>query len=318
MKMFEHGTHEESGDPAGHPVLVVGCGFIGRNMVEGLSGRGHSVSALTLSEPVGEVHGAASRVIIGDARDPDVLRDAMSGVRHVAWCAGGLMPREAEADPDRDRDLTLTPLETLASLAPEFDGVSITYISSGGTVYGSHSVEPVSENDPTTPIGAYGRNKLLAEDFLVDSSAKAGFKVRILRCSNVYGPNQPSNRGQGAVAVFTERISSGEPIEIFGDGGAFRDYVHVDDVVRATRKLWDEGGPAVLNCGSGQAVSIIGLIEALEKSLGRTARITRLPGRDFDVSGIVLDIGRITALIDFDPVDLATGLGVDFALAPND
>ena len=277
-------------------------------MVENLSEAGHPVAALSLGEPPEELRRVADRIMVGDAADPGLLGEVTGGVAHVIWCAGALMPREAELDPERDRDLTLAPLRTLASLGPGLAGQTVTYISSGGTVYGNPGREPVTEDHPPAPIGAYGRNKLLAEEFLHVAATRAGFKLRILRCANVYGPNQPSDRGQGAVAVFSDRIEHGREIEVFGDGGAFRDYVHVDDVVGATAALWDTDGPTVLNCGSGRAVTIIELIEALENVLGRKARITRLPGRDFDVSGVVLDISRIRELIGFEPVDLPTGL----------
>jgi len=287
---------------------VIGCGFIGRRMVEILSGAGHPVAALSLGEAPEDLRKVADRLVVGDASDPEVLADVTAGAGHVIWCAGALMPREAELDPDRDRELTLAPLRTLASFGPELAGKTVTYISSGGTVYGNPGREPVTEDHPPAPVGAYGRNKLLAEEFLHVAAAQSGFKLRVLRCANVYGPNQPSDRGQGAVAVFSDRIENGREIEIFGDGGAFRDYVHVDDVVGATAALWEVDGPTILNCGSGRAVTIIGLIEELEKALGRKALITRLPGRDFDVRGVVLDISRIRGLIDYDPVDLATGL----------
>lgn len=277
-------------------------------MVEKLSEAGNPVTALSLGEPPEELARVADRIVIGDASDPEVLGETIGDATHVIWCAGGLMPREAELDPVRDRDLTLNPLRTLASLEPSLSEKSVTYVSSGGTVYGNPGREPVGEDHPASPIGAYGRNKLLAEEFLHVAAAQRGFKLRVLRCANVYGPNQPSDRGQGAVAVFGDRILNDREIEIFGDGGAFRDYVHVDDVVGATAMLWDKDGPTILNCGSGRAVTIIGLIEALETALGRRARITRLPGRNFDVNGVVLDITRIQELIDFEPVDLPTGL----------
>lgn len=123
-------------------------------MVEILSGAGHPVVALSLAEVPEDLRRTAHRVVIGDAADPRVLADVTAGTRHVIWTAGALMPREAELDPDRDRELTLSPLRTLASLGPELAGQTVTYISSGGTVYGNPGEEPVSEDHPPSPIGA--------------------------------------------------------------------------------------------------------------------------------------------------------------------
>jgi UDP-glucose 4-epimerase len=295
--------------PAGIPVTVIGSGFIGRRMVEMLSAAGHPVTVLSLRDPGADITRAADRVLIGNAGRRELLLDAISGSRHLIWCAGGLMPREAEADPERDRELTLEPLRTLISLGAELEGKTLTYISSGGTVYGNPGPDPVDEDHPTDPIGAYGHNKLLAERMLQEQAPAAGLALRILRCSNVYGPNQPTDRGQGAVAVFADRIDRGLEIEVYGDGTAFRDYVHVDDVVRATAALWEAQGPDVVNCGSGQALSTNDLIRAIELSLGRGAKVTSRPDRSFDVEGVVLDITRLKELITYEPVDLADGLG---------
>ncbi len=293
--------------PAGIPVTVIGSGFIGRRMVEMLSAAGHPVTVLSLRDPGVEIARAADRMLIGDASRPELLREAVSGSRHLVWCAGGLMPREAEADPDRDRELTLDPLRTLISLGG-LERKTLTYISSGGTVYGNPGPDPVDEEHSTDPVGAYGRNKLLAEGLLREQAPSAGIALRILRCSNVYGPNQPTDRGQGAVAVFADRIERGLEVEVYGDGTAFRDYVHVDDVVRATAGLWDIPGPVVVNCGSGRALSTNELIRAIEESLGRVANVTSLPGRPFDVEGVVLDITRLKELVEYEPIDLPAGL----------
>ena len=306
-------THEESFQPDPPAVLVVGYGFIGRHMAGKLAGEGLSVTVLNRSEPERRDPDSGVDVLVGDAADPEVLGAAITGVSHVIWCAGGLMPSEAETNPEADRDLTLRPLRTLLSL-DALTGKSLTYISSGGTIYGNPDVQPVSEDQAPEPIGAYGRNKLLAEELLLEAAGSGNFRLRILRCANVYGPGQPSDRSQGAVAVFSDRISRGLPVQVFGDGGVFRDFVHVEDVVHATVRLWKEDGPVVLNCGSGRPVTIASLVEILEVALGRQAVIDRQPAREFDVDGIVLDLTRIRDLIDFDPVDLQTGLGVSLSL----
>ena len=220
------------------------------------------------------------------------------------------MPQEAEADPDSDRIHTLAPLHNLVSRSRALAGTTVTYISSGGTIYGNAGRDPVDELQPPRPIGAYGRTRLQAERLLSAGAGSGDFRLRILRCSNVYGPNQPNDRSQGAVAVFMNRIRHGVPIDVFGEGETFRDYVHVDDVVDATADLWSCDGPDLVNCGSGRPVTINGLIETLELAVGRKAVVNHLEARQFDVDGVVLDISRIEELIGFKPVDLRTGLGL--------
>lgn len=288
------------------PVLVVGCGFIGRHMAVGLAASGRRVAVLSRREPPADVVAALdpADVHVGDAGDADALQGALEGVRHVVWCAGGLLPPDAERDPVADEDLTLGPLRTLVGRLDARSGVSVTFISSGGTVYGNAGAQLVHEEAPTRPIGAYGRVRLAAERLLLTASLDA----RVLRCANVYGPHQPPDRSQGAVAVFLERVRNGEEIVLYGGGTTVRDFVYVGDVAAAAGALLDRPGPRVLNVGSGRGVAIRELLRLVEGTVGRPARVVARPARSFDVERIVLDVRRLRSLVPFEPLDLAAGL----------
>jgi UDP-glucose 4-epimerase len=289
------------------PVLVVGCGFIGRHMASGLAAAGRRVAVLSRSEPPEDVAGLldAADLHTGDAGDLDALEAALEGVGDVVWCAGGLLPPDAECDPDADERLTLGPLRALmAQLGPRSD-VSVTFISSGGTVYGNAAAALVDEEAPTEPINAYGRVRLEAERLLLGAN---GGDVRILRCANVYGEHQPADRNQGAVAVFLERVRNDEEVILFGGGATVRDYVYVGDIVAATDALLDRPGSRVLNVGSGRGVSTRELLAEVERTVGRPAQVVDRPARSFDVDRIVLDIARLRALVPFEPLDLRAGL----------
>jgi UDP-glucose 4-epimerase len=287
-------------------VLVVGCGYLGRNMTIGLAKTG-PVAVLARRDPPAGVH-AVARVHRGDAADPAVLAPALDGVAHVVWCAGGLLPGDAEQAPERDETATLEPLRTLLALLGDRRDVAVTYMSSGGTVYGNPDTVPVPEDAPTRPIGEYGRVRLAAERLLLDAHRDDGVPVRILRCANVYGGDQPADRGQGAVAVFADRVRSGAEVVLLDEGRTVRDFVHVDDVVDATAALLSAGGDPVVNVGSGRGTTIAELLALVERRVGRRARIARRPGRPFDVDRIVLDITRLQQLVDFAPRDLEEGL----------
>jgi UDP-glucose 4-epimerase len=287
------------------PVLVVGAGYIGRNMVRGLA-RDRAVSLLARRVPPASVRDVA-RVHIGDARDPAPVRAALEGVEHVVWCAGGLLPSEAEERPAYDAAATLEPLRTMLDLVAG-RAISVTYMSSGGTVYGNPSTVPVAEDAPTRPVGEYGRVRLRAESLVLRAGEGAGTSVRVLRCSNVYGGDQPADRAQGAAAVFVDRVRRGAEIVLYGGGAAVRDFVHIDDVVRATGDVLPLAGPAVLNVGSGRGTSIAELLALVERSLGRRAIVVHRPQRPFDVERIVLDIARLQQVIAFAPRTLESGV----------
>jgi UDP-glucose 4-epimerase len=290
--------------------LVVGCGFIGERFAAELVRRGIDTVVLTRSEP-NEIKCArleGAEVVVGDAAGPALSR-ALRGVGHVIYAAGGLMPAESEQEPAADAALTLRPVASVLDALVEHAGVRLTYISSGGTIYGRPRYLPVDEEHPTEPISAYGINKLAAEKLVAARAARHGTQVRILRCSNVYGETQPVDRGQGAIAAFAARLRRGEPIVLYGDGGVIRDYVHVEDVVSAGLALCERPpDPRVVNVGLGAGHSLAQVIDLMGKIFGEPPTVERLESRDFDITEIVLDVSRVKMLIPFDPMPLEHGI----------
>ncbi len=289
--------------------LVIGCGFLGSHIACGLAERGHAVRVLSRSFAPAALRELPDAALIrGDARDRPLLHAALDEIDEVIYCVGGLQPAEAQLHPRRDRALLLDPLRDVITTLIGRPGVALTYLSSGGAVYGNPAQLPVPEAAPPKPIGAYAAVRLAGERLLVQAHKRYGLDVRILRCSNVYGEDQPIDRGQGAVGVFLDRIARGQVIELFGDGSVVRDYVYVGDLVETIARLrrWD--GLTVLNVGSGVGTSLKELIELLEAALGREAIVAARPARDFDVRRVVLDVTRLRRLLAVDPLTLTQGL----------
>jgi UDP-glucose 4-epimerase len=248
-------------------------------------------------------------VRVGDVAEPGALDAHLDRVDEVVYCIGRILPTESNLDPARDIALTLPPLINTLEVLRRRPGIRLTFLSSGGTVYGNPRKLPVHETDPTEPLTSYGITKLAAEKYISMYSDLYGLRAQILRCSNAYGPGQPANRGQGAVAVFLARQVAREPISLFGDGSVERDYIYIDDLAEAVVRLLDRtDGPRVVNVGSGRGTSLNGLLEMVATVTGTQPRIRHLPDRDFDVRHIVLDISRLRQLIDFDALPLIEGL----------
>lgn len=292
-------------------VLVIGCGFIGSHIVERLVEDGRAPIVLTRSRPHSSVAGliAAGDLHLGDAQDPELLERALEGVGHVVFSAGGLLPAASEENPELDKRLTLGPVEAVLEALGKRPGVALTYLSSGGTVYGDPERVPVDEDAPTEPTGAYGRLHLLCEREVMRAHREHGLPVRIMRCATVYGAHQDPDRGQGVIVTFLHRIEHGNPIEIFGDGSAIRDYVYAGDVAAVVTKLLDrrEGAP-ILNLGSERGTSLKEILALTEKQVGQQAKIDPQPERDFEVHKIVLDTSRLRELVEFEPTPLQTGI----------
>jgi UDP-glucose 4-epimerase len=291
-------------------VLVIGCGFIGSNIVEERVASGRPPAVLTRSDPAPDVAAkiAPGDLVVGDATDPETVERALEGAEHVIFSAGGLLPAASEENPEEDARLTLGPVRTVLERLRERPGVGLTYLSSGGTVYGEPKEIPVPEDAPTEAFGAYGRLHLRCEGEVLAASREHGLPARILRCATVYGEHQQPGRGQGAVVTFLDRIERGEPIDLYGGGATIRDYVYVGDVARATIALVEAGGPAVINVGSGTGTSLVDLLRLVEREVGREAQVNQHEPRGFEVHQIVLDTTLLHQTVELEITDLAAGI----------
>jgi len=149
---------------------------------------------------------------------------------------------------------------------------------------------PVDETHPTEPICSYGIQKLVIEKYLQLNHRIHGLDYCVVRPSNLYGPRQRLDVAQGAVAVFLDRALRGQPIEVWGDGSAVRDYLYVGDAAEALLKAAAfEGEPRLFNIGSGVGSSLKQLIKEIEALLGRPLAVAYAAARPLDVPVNVLD-----------------------------
>ncbi len=292
-------------------MLVIGCGFIGSNVVAALAARGEPLAVLSRHRPAAEIVAAVGEenLILGDAAEREVVAAAVAGADRVVYCAGGLHPAASERDPELDRRLSLGPLaSTLAALEGHPEAF-LTYLSSGGTVYGEPARIPVRETDPTAPISAYGKLHLACEEMIAEARRNSGLRARVLRCATVYGEYQQPDRGQGAIVTFLHRIENGARIDLFGGGSTVRDYIYVGDVAQTiVETMGTDEGPDLVNVGSGEGTSLVEVLRLAEAEVGREANVSHHPERNFDVHRIVLDPGRLRALTEFEPTPLAEGI----------
>lgn len=295
----------------GTKTLVIGCGFIGSRTVRELAAASMPTAVLTRSRPAtaiadlldeGDLH-------LGDASDPKVLEAALEEVGPVLYTAGGLLPAASELEPERDAELTLNPLRAVLAALRDRPGVSFSYLSSGGTIYGEPEHNPVSEEAALRPRGSYGRLHLQCETEVMSEREEQGLQARILRCSTVYGEGQRPERGQGAIVTFLHRVATGIPVDLFGGGTSERDYIYVGDVAHVLTALADRAdGPAILNLGSGQATSLVEVLAMVEAEIGRPAQIVQHGVREFEVRRIVLDVSRLHALLPLETTPLSEGI----------
>ncbi|MGA7988906.1 MAG: NAD-dependent epimerase/dehydratase family protein [Candidatus Dormiibacterota bacterium] len=292
-------------------ILVVGWGFLGAAIGMSLSDHGVDVCGLTRSE-TSRTHAAHLRGIhisIGDAGNQKTIESSMRGVDHVVYVAGGLDPPSAALRPLEDAVGTLSPLLATLETTRSFDHVSLTYISSGGAVYGNPIHTLATEADIPRPVSSYGVSRFAGEVYSQMYAATFGITAQIVRCANVYGPGQSHARPQGAVAVFLHRIAAGLTISVVGNGRSVRDYVYIADVTTALARLvLDRVDCGVVNLGSGVGHTVTELLAVVSNTVGRAPVVEFAPRRSHDVDAIVLDISKLRSLIPYEPTALEDGV----------
>jgi UDP-glucose 4-epimerase len=178
----------------------------------------------------------------------------------------------------------------------------LTFVSSGGAVYGVPNTLPIGEGHSTNPVSAYGTVKLAIEKFLHVYNLEFGLDYRILRLSNPYGPHQVNAAGQGLVPTIIERAIRKEPLTVWGDGSNVRDYLFVEDAVSAiTKSLGDTSEHKIFNIGSGKGTSILDLVHEVEELLGESIEVNFEAKRFSDAPSNVLDVSLAKEVLGWTP-----------------
>ena len=173
---------------------------------------------------------------------------------------------------------------------------------------------PTDEQSPVAPSSFYGLTKLVQEEMVRLFAGPANVSAFILRFQNVYGPTQSlRNPYTGILSIFTNLARANEPINIFEDGQESRDFVYVEDVARATCACVESPSEGIhtLNIGSGQAVRVIEVAEAVVRHLRSRSAVT-VTGqfRVGDVRHNVADLNASAAALGYRPtVAFANGIG---------
>ena len=288
-------------------LVTGGAGFIGSHLVDALVARGDDVVVLDDFSTGRREHVNASATLLEhDVRTPFVTDAEV--VFHLAAQAdvGTSMERPA-FDAEVNVVGTVNTLE-----AARAAGAHLVFSSTGGAIYGDVE-EPAREESPLLPVSAYGLAKRSAEVYIDGWNRVFGSPHVVLRFANVYGPRQSAALEGGVIAIFLERLAAGRPTAIFGDGTITRDFVPVDDVVRARLLAAGHRG-GVFNVGTGVETSISELHAVCQRAVGVEAPPNLEPPRAGDAQRSVLDPARAARELGFTvSVTLADGIAATLA-----
>lgn len=300
---------KEANPYAGRRVLVTGgTGFLGLNLVAALREGGADVR--TLSRGGGE--GAHFQ---GDLRDRALVEKAIKGSSVIFNLAGHSGSTSSNLEPFEDLDVNLRGQLTLLEACRHLPEPPTVVFPSSRLVYRPTTQMPVPETWLTGPLSLYGVHKLAAEHYHLLYAHLYGLKVAILRITNPYGVSpHPEDHRYSIINWFIHLAVNDQVLPVYGDGHQLRDYVHVDDVVRAFLVAGTDqrGAGQILNVGSGTGVSFRAMAETVIKAAGG-GRIEARPWPDdaarVETGDFVADVARIRAALGWRPaIALDSGL----------
>jgi dTDP-glucose 4,6-dehydratase len=253
-------------------VLVTGgAGFIGSHFVRYLVGHlGTSVTvldALTYAARTENLQGVRDRIafIHGDIRSWDVVDHAVSQCDMLVHFA-------AESHVDRSlRDArpfvstNVLGTQMLVDAAVRHGIQRFVHVSTD-EVYGSIREGSWTEDSPLAPRSPYAASKAASDLIVLSAHHTYGLNVVITRGSNTYGPYQYPEK---LIPHFTTQLLEKKPVPLYGDGLNVRDWLHVDDHVRAIYMAAEKGGSGeVYHVGGGQELSNIQVTDIILRTLG--------------------------------------------------
>ena len=294
-------------------ICITGAaGFIGSHLTDEFLARGIKVSGIDnfcdFYDPAtkrknlaGALKNKLCALTEGDIRDPAVLKDTVSGCDSVVHLAAMVGVRPSMQDPDLYRDVNIEGTRRVLEACRQA-GVRNVIFASSSSVYGNNRKVPFAESDPVDdPVSVYAETKVAAENLCREANAKFGLDVTCLRFFTVYGPRQ---RPDLAIHKFTRLILDDQPIPFFGDGTMERDHTFIDDILQGLQAAIDQNpgcGFRIINLGSDRPVRLDALVDALEKALGKEARIDRLPVPQGDVRRTWADLTLARDLLGYQP-----------------
>jgi UDP-glucose 4-epimerase len=288
-------------------LVTGGAGFIGSHMTEALVAVGQTVRVLDdlSSGNVANLAGVKDRVqlIHGSVTAPELVRQAVAGCDVVYHLAALPSVAKSVEQPLASHDICATGTLTVLDAA-RLAGVRRVVYAASSSAYGDQPGDLRRESDALMPMSPYAAAKLAGEHYCQCCYAVYALETVRLRFFNVFGPRQDAKSPySGVISLFSAAMAKGQAPTVYGDGLQTRDFVYVANVVQALLNASQapQAVGKVYNIGNSRSVTILELVEHLNRLLGTKLKAVHVPPRAGDVRHSLADISLARRDLGYEP-----------------
>jgi len=291
-------------------LITGGAGFIGSHLCEKYVSEGETVFCLDNLEngDISNIYNVITKknfkLMHGDIRDSNLLEKAMPRIDTIIHLAAQIHVDRSIIEPKLTYDVNVLGTLNLLEVARRYDVEKIIHTSTS-EVYGSARNLPMNEDHPLCAPHPYGASKIAADRLCYAYIQTYGLNICIARPFNTFGPKQKDHGYGGAISIFTKRVLSGQPPIIYGDGNQTRDYMYINDLVRAYDLILksSKSPGEVINFGTGKDIKIIDLANRIIELCGQKRKIepVHVAPRPSEIKQLRADYSRAKKLLGWEP-----------------
>jgi len=289
-------------------LVTGGAGFIGSHLVEALTARGERVRGFdnfsTGLRSNLETIRPAPEIIEADLANAGALEKITAGVSTVYHLGALASVQRSVESPEVTHQACATGTLNVLNAARKNGVRRLVYAASSSAYGGWSSQDGQSEDIPLNPLSPYAAAKLAGELYAQAFSTSYGLETVRVRFFNIFGPRQRADSPySGVIALFIAAIVEGRTPTIFGDGLQSRDFTYVTNAVQALMKAGETPGVSgrVYNIGTGASITLLDLLDALNRLLGTKVAAQHQPPRSGDVRYSRADISRARHDLGYQP-----------------